>query len=183
MILVCTAFRTCVSSLYDTRFSWTWSEFEDLYQTSLVHKKWDWSLLLQLSHHLRQVQMYQQPGPTPNYRQHDFTFTPDQSQIYNGGDHKTQGVRFKPKNRLNDPVFLIFFVLQVRLLSFHLPYKATVFVVSRIHRFVWHSPDNMDITRRFGGRPWCGWRSNGQSSYIEQVLHFILTFLLLYFCQ
>ena len=127
--------------------------------------------------------MYQQPGPTPNYRQHDFTFTPDQSQIYNGGDHKTQGVRFKPKNRLNDPVFLIFFVLQVRLLSFHLPYKATVFVVSRIHRFVWHSPDNMDITRRFGGRPWCGWRSNGQSSYIEQVLHFILTFLLLYFCQ
>jgi hypothetical protein len=59
--------------------------------------------------------MYQPPGPTPSYRQHDFA--PEQ-QTYNGGDHKTQ-VRFKPKKRINDPVFLIFFVLQVRLLSFH----------------------------------------------------------------
>lgn len=57
--------------------------------------------------------MYQQPGPAPNYGQHDYTFAPD-----HGGDQKSQ-VRFKPKNRINDPVFLIFFVLQVRLLSFH----------------------------------------------------------------
>ena len=63
--------------------------------------------------------MYQQPGPTPNYRQDDSTYAPDQLQTYNGGDVKTQGVRFKPKNRINDPAFLIFFVLQVRLSSFH----------------------------------------------------------------
>ena len=62
--------------------------------------------------------MYQQPGPTPNYRQDDSTFAPDNSQTYNGGDVKTQGVRFKPKNRINDPVFLIIFVLQVRFVSF-----------------------------------------------------------------
>ena len=63
--------------------------------------------------------MYNQPGPIPNYAQDDFTLAPDQSQTYNGGDLKTQGVRFKPKNRINDPIFLILFVLQVRLLSFH----------------------------------------------------------------
>ena len=114
--------------------------------------------------------MYQQPGPTPNYRQDDPTFAPDHSQAYNGGDVKTQEVRFKPKSRINDPVFLIIFVLQVRLYRFiTLSCKARVFLVSSIHRLVWHSLNYMDITRRFRGRPWCGWRSIGHSSDIEQV--------------
>ena len=112
--------------------------------------------------------MYQQPGPTPNYRQDDSTSAPDP---YNGGDVKTQGVRFKPKNRINDPVFLIIFVLQVRLLSFLTLYcKARVFLVYRIHCPVCHSLDYMGITRRFRRRPWCSWRSIGHFSDIEQVL-------------
>jgi hypothetical protein len=57
--------------------------------------------------------MHQQPGPTPNYGQADFTPPHEQLQTYNGGDLKKQEARFKPKNRINDPIFLIFFVLQV----------------------------------------------------------------------
>lgn len=118
--------------------------------------------------------MYQQPGPTPNYRQDNSTFAPDQSQTYNDGDVKTQGVRFKPKSRINDPIFLVIFVLQVCLLSFQNSFRQRerVFLVSRIHRLVWHSLVYMDITRRSRGRPWCGWRSIWHSSDIEQVLTF-----------
>lgn len=120
--------------------------------------------------------MYQQPGPTPNYRQDDSINAPDQSQTYNGDDVKTQGVRFKPKNRINDPVFLIIFVLQVRLSSFHnSSLQSDGFVVSRIHRLVWHSLVYMDINRRLRGRPWCGWRSIGHFSDIEQVLTFLFS--------
>lgn len=59
--------------------------------------------------------------------------------------------------------------------------KASVFIVSRIRRFVWHSLVYMDITRRFRGRPWCGWRSNGHFNDIEQVLTFYPYFLALIF--
>jgi hypothetical protein len=126
--------------------------------------------------------MYQQPGPTPNYGQPDFSPPSDPLQTYNGGDLKSQGTRFKPKNRINDPIFLIFFALQVRLYRFiTLLRKAMVSLVSRIHRPIGHCLEYMDITRRVRGRPGEGWRANGQSRDIEQVLtfSFILTFLFL----
>ncbi|KAF8798723.1 integral to plasma membrane protein [Phlegmacium glaucopus] len=61
--------------------------------------------------------MYQQPvtspGPTSTYGQQNYTPSPDPLLAYNGSDVKTQEARFKPKNRINDPIFLIFFVLQL----------------------------------------------------------------------
>ncbi|KAJ4487395.1 plasma-membrane choline transporter-domain-containing protein [Lentinula edodes] len=51
------------------------------------------------------------PGPTPNYVQPGFT----QPQTNNGGGEYKQsyeGERFKPKKKINDPFFLVFFVLQ-----------------------------------------------------------------------
>jgi len=50
------------------------------------------------------------PGPTPQYA--------PPLQPYNNGDVKNpyEGDRFKPKKKINDPIFLIFFILQVWLL-------------------------------------------------------------------
>ena len=92
------------------------------------------------------------PGPTPTYWQHDYTPPPDPSQTYNG-DLKTQGTRFKPKSSINDPIFLIFFVLQVRFYHLMNPRQMTVSLVSRIYRPVSHSLEYLDITRRIRGRP------------------------------
>lgn len=55
------------------------------------------------------------PGPTPNYGQ---SYAQNQTQ-YEGGDsaeYKTDpyaGERFKPKKRVNDPIFLVLFILQL----------------------------------------------------------------------
>jgi hypothetical protein len=57
--------------------------------------------------------------------------------------------------------------------------KATVLLVSRIYRLVRHCLEYMDITRRIRWRPWEGWRSNGESSDIEQVWTFSPRFLVL----
>lgn len=56
------------------------------------------------------------PGYTPNYAPP--SQPPYQQNAYNG-DPKSpyEGDRFKPKKKLNDPIFLVFFVLQVRLLA------------------------------------------------------------------
>ncbi|KAJ3757933.1 plasma-membrane choline transporter-domain-containing protein [Lentinula raphanica] len=55
------------------------------------------------------------PGPTPNYAEPSYS----QAQANyasggNGGEYKQsyEGERFKPKKKVNDPVFLVFFVLQ-----------------------------------------------------------------------
>lgn len=59
------------------------------------------------------------PGPTPNYAPHYAPPPPNNAQgRYGGGfgaDTKSpfEGERFKPKKRINDPIFLIVFVLQV----------------------------------------------------------------------
>lgn len=52
-----------------------------------------------------------QPGPAPNYAQ-----VQPQPPQYAQADQKSpyEGDRFKPKKRLNDPFFLLFFILQVR---------------------------------------------------------------------
>ncbi|KAH9946970.1 DUF580-domain-containing protein [Amylocystis lapponica] len=49
------------------------------------------------------------PGPTPNYAE------PLPPPSYVDGDNKSpyEGDRFRPKKRINDPIFLIFFVLQL----------------------------------------------------------------------
>lgn len=54
------------------------------------------------------------PGPSPVYAES----APSQSGY--GGDQKSpyEGDRFKPKTRINDPFFLIFFILQVSPMSF-----------------------------------------------------------------
>jgi len=51
------------------------------------------------------------PGPTPQY-------APPLQPYNNNGDVKNpyEGDRFKPKKKINDPIFLIFFILQVWLL-------------------------------------------------------------------
>ncbi|CAL1707153.1 unnamed protein product [Somion occarium] len=61
-----------------------------------------------------------QPGPTPQYGQPGYPFPPTSvppPAEYGGGygaDHKSpfEGDRFKPKKRVNDIFFLIFFILQ-----------------------------------------------------------------------
>jgi hypothetical protein len=54
---------------------------------------------------------YQQPypGPTPNYN-HAYAPTPQY-----GADFKNpyEGDRFKPKKKINDPIFLVLFIAQV----------------------------------------------------------------------
>ncbi|KAG6900555.1 hypothetical protein C0993_009132 [Termitomyces sp. T159_Od127] len=54
------------------------------------------------------------PGPTPNYGGYE-GFVPEQPApppaYYRKSPH--EGDRFKPKHRINDPIFLIFFVLQL----------------------------------------------------------------------
>ncbi|KAF8161084.1 plasma-membrane choline transporter-domain-containing protein [Crassisporium funariophilum] len=68
--------------------------------------------------------MYQQPapypGPTPAYGQPAYYAPPTQPMYGNGGNgnyngdvkNPFEGDRFKPKKRINDPIFLILFVLQ-----------------------------------------------------------------------
>ncbi|KAF8973281.1 plasma-membrane choline transporter-domain-containing protein [Flammula alnicola] len=53
------------------------------------------------------------PGPNPTYGQP--TYYPPETPILYDGDVKNpyDGGRFKPKKRINDPIFLIFFVLQL----------------------------------------------------------------------
>lgn len=68
--------------------------------------------------------MYQEapyPGPTPPYaygQGYGGYAPPQQQPLY---DNKTpfDNGRFKPKKKINDPIFLILFVLQVRRLFFH----------------------------------------------------------------
>ena len=52
------------------------------------------------------------PGPTPSYE--PAYYVPPEQPLYHG-DIKDPyaGGRFKPKKTINDPIFLIFFVLQV----------------------------------------------------------------------
>ena len=64
------------------------------------------------------------PGPAPYYAENPYA--PPQSEQYAyggqgpsyGGDTKSpyEGERFKPKKRINDPIFLILFIAQVSLL-------------------------------------------------------------------
>ncbi|GBE81179.1 DUF580-domain-containing protein [Sparassis latifolia] len=60
-----------------------------------------------------------QPGPTPNYAETSYAPPPQPpyDQTYGGGGYGDQkspfeGDRFKPRPRINDPIFLIFFILQ-----------------------------------------------------------------------
>jgi len=58
------------------------------------------------------------PGPTPQYGQAQYppqAYVPPTQQIYGNGDVKDpyEGDRFKPKKKINDPIFLILFILQV----------------------------------------------------------------------
>jgi hypothetical protein len=46
------------------------------------------------------------PGPSPNYGQPQYASVNDSKNPY-------EGDRFKPKKKLNDPIFLILFILQV----------------------------------------------------------------------
>ena len=52
------------------------------------------------------------PGPTPHYQ-----LTYSQLQPSEPTDQKTpfENGRFQPKKRINDPIFLILFILQVRI--------------------------------------------------------------------
>ncbi|KAJ3748726.1 DUF580-domain-containing protein [Lentinula detonsa] len=52
------------------------------------------------------------PGPTPNYAEP--SYSQPQANIGGGGENKQsyEGERFKPKAKINDPFFLVFFVLQ-----------------------------------------------------------------------
>lgn len=53
------------------------------------------------------------PGPTPQYGQQ--YVQPPQQQYGNGGEKNPyEGDRFKPKKKINDPILLILFILQVR---------------------------------------------------------------------
>jgi hypothetical protein len=68
---------------------------------------------------IRQDHMYEQPvapypGPNPNYGQ---PYYPPEQPILYDGDSKDpyEGGRFKPKKTINDPIFLILFILQVKL--------------------------------------------------------------------
>jgi hypothetical protein len=58
--------------------------------------------------------MYQQPypGPTPSYGGNLYAIPPPQQPAY---DYKSpyENDRFKPRTTVNDPIFLILFVLQV----------------------------------------------------------------------
>lgn len=59
------------------------------------------------------------PGPTPQYGQAQYppeaSYVPPTQQIYGNGDVKDpyEGDRFKPKKKINDPIFLILFILQL----------------------------------------------------------------------
>jgi hypothetical protein len=57
------------------------------------------------------------PGYTPNYYPPPGPPQPYQEQAGYNADQKSpyEGDRFKPKKRINDPIFLIFFLLQVSL--------------------------------------------------------------------
>lgn len=59
-----------------------------------------------------------EPGPTPQYGQPAYPQPPGPPPGEYGGDHKSpyEGDRFRPKKRVNDIFFLIFFILQVRLM-------------------------------------------------------------------
>lgn len=65
--------------------------------------------------------MYEQPsvpypGPNPNYGQPAPYYPPEQPILYNGDSKDPyEGGRFKPKKTINDPVFLVLFILQVKL--------------------------------------------------------------------
>jgi hypothetical protein len=69
--------------------------------------------------------MYEQsgpyPGPTPQYGQAQYppynNYVPPAQQVYANGDTKNpyEGDRFRPKKKINDPIFLILFILQVSL--------------------------------------------------------------------
>lgn len=50
------------------------------------------------------------PGPTPDY-QETYAPQPFSSDLKN----PYEGDRFKPKRRINDPIFLVLFILQVSL--------------------------------------------------------------------
>jgi len=72
--------------------------------------------------YIRQDHMYEQPsapypGPNPNYGQPAPYYNPPEQPILYNGDSKDpyEGGRFKPKKTINDPVFLILFILQVKL--------------------------------------------------------------------
>jgi len=60
--------------------------------------------------------MYEQPypGPTPAYAAEPAYYVPPEQPLY-GGDVKNpyEGGRFKPKKTINDPIFLILFILQL----------------------------------------------------------------------
>ena len=58
------------------------------------------------------------PGPTPNYAP-QYAPPPGPPTDGYGGDQKSpyEGDRFRPRKRVNDPLFLIFFVAQVRVPS------------------------------------------------------------------
>lgn len=47
------------------------------------------------------------PGPTPTYR---YAPTPTQPTYHSKSPY--EGDRFRPTKRINDPIFLVFFILQ-----------------------------------------------------------------------
>lgn len=57
-----------------------------------------------------------QPGPTPQYGQPAYPQPSGPPPAEYDGDYKSpyEGDRFKPKKKVNDIFFLIFFILQVR---------------------------------------------------------------------
>jgi hypothetical protein len=55
--------------------------------------------------HLQHQEPY--PGPTPTYR-----YAPTPTQPTYDSKSPYEGDRFRPRKRINDPIFLVFFILQ-----------------------------------------------------------------------
>jgi hypothetical protein len=51
------------------------------------------------------------PGPTPQYAPQ---YAPPSEPFYNDTKSPYENDRFKPKKRINDPIVLVIFILQVR---------------------------------------------------------------------
>lgn len=70
------------------------------------------------------------PGPTPTYGQP----IPQQQPFVSDTKNPYEGDRFKPKKRINDPFFLVFFILQVGMPYFAPLHSHDHTIVHRIRR-------------------------------------------------
>jgi hypothetical protein len=104
------------------------------------------------------------PGPTqpyaPSYNYNNNISRPQ-------GDLKDPyaGDRFKPKKKVNDPILLVFFILQVRtfLLLFAAHLLTMSWPVTWVRRSIRHNSAHMDFKRRLGRRTRKGGRADWPS--------------------